>query len=115
MSEAIQSLQNGLTEGSFQYRGYLKNTMHTTAEKKRFHQVYWAARRGMLELDLFLIPFVENHFSQLSEADKTTLESLLSQADPLLYEWLFQRKTAPATYAALINKIYVYAKNSSRR
>ena len=40
--------------------------MYSENEIKR---IYWASRRGMLELDLMLVPFMEDCFRTLS-ADK---------------------------------------------
>ncbi|GAC24992.1 hypothetical protein GMES_2702 [Paraglaciecola mesophila KMM 241] len=42
----------------------------------------------MLELDVIFMPFVEEGFNDLSEADKVIFESLLTCDDPDLYAWL---------------------------
>ena len=33
------------------------------------NRLIWASRRGMLELDLMLQPFVEQHYDQLDQTD----------------------------------------------
>ncbi len=48
----------------------------------------WQCRRGMLELDVVLIPFLENHFDELSASQQADFEKLLQQADPDIYSWL---------------------------
>ena len=48
----------------------------------------WRCNRGMLELDLLLIPFVENHFNKLSEPNKKLFIELLTYEDPELFAWL---------------------------
>jgi len=48
----------------------------------------WQCRRGMLELDVILIPFLENHFDTLSASLKQDFERLLEQADPDIYTWI---------------------------
>ncbi len=48
----------------------------------------WACRRGMKELDLMLIPFVENHFTQLTMEQQRSFVRLLESSDPQLYAWL---------------------------
>jgi len=48
----------------------------------------WQCRRGMLELDVILQPFLEQHFDQLSENQQLLFAELLKQADPDLYSWL---------------------------
>ncbi len=47
----------------------------------------WACRRGMLELDVLLLPFVEQAFDSLTEDDKVLFERLLTSDDPDLYAW----------------------------
>lgn len=48
----------------------------------------WQCRRGMLELDLLLKSFIEGELDNLTEIELDTLDSLLSQPDPVLYDWL---------------------------
>ncbi len=47
----------------------------------------WACRRGMLELDMLLVPFFDQHFESLSTEQKKTFEELLSEQDPDLFSW----------------------------
>lgn len=58
------------------------------AEARR---VYWHSRRGMLELDLILVPFVEQQYSSLSEADQQAYQALLACEDTDIYAWMMQR------------------------
>ncbi len=48
----------------------------------------WHCRRGMLELDLILMRFVEEQLEQLDEQQVTAFECLLNCSDPELYHWL---------------------------
>ena len=50
----------------------------------------WASRRGMLELDLILLPFAENFYPGLSADDKKCYELLLSCEDQDLLAWLLR-------------------------
>ena len=45
----------------------------------------WACRRGMLELDLILLPFFENQFDQLSKVQQQAFEALLEEPDQDIY------------------------------
>lgn len=54
------------------------------------NQLFWASRRGMLELDLILLPFVEKAYPQLSDNDKRSFESLLECEDQDLLAWLLR-------------------------
>ncbi|MFX4228440.1 MAG: succinate dehydrogenase assembly factor 2 [Porticoccaceae bacterium] len=58
-------------------------------EKNRLR---WASRRGMLELDLVLYPFVENHYDYLSEEDKKLFQLLLEEQDQDMFNWFIYRQ-----------------------
>lgn len=51
----------------------------------------WAARRGMLELDLVLEPYVLQRYPLLEEADRARFEQLMLCEDQELFGWLLQR------------------------
>lgn len=51
-------------------------------------RLYWSCRRGMLELDLLLIPFLQKHYEDLSHEDKSLFKALLEYPDPVIYQWL---------------------------
>lgn len=58
------------------------------------HRLRWASRRGMLELDLVLSPFVENFYSSLDEEDQQRFDNLLESEDTELFQW-FLGKVVP--------------------
>lgn len=47
----------------------------------------WACRRGMLELDVLFMPFVDEAYDDLTEIKKRTFERLLTCQDPELFAW----------------------------
>ena len=51
----------------------------------------WAARRGMLELDLVLEPFVSSRYEQLETCDRERFRRLMECEDQDLFSWLLQR------------------------
>jgi len=55
--------------------------------EKRYARLKWACRRGMLELDVLLMPFVETGFNDLDEQSKLDFERLLTSDDPDLFAW----------------------------
>ncbi|MEM9621789.1 MAG: succinate dehydrogenase assembly factor 2 [Pseudomonadota bacterium] len=55
-------------------------------------QIYWRSRRGMLELELKLVPFVRDCFSQLSKEHQAAYERLLGEEDWQIFDWLQQRE-----------------------
>ena len=50
--------------------------------------IRWQSRRGMKELDLFLLPFFDAKFDLLDNYSKNAYLSLLDEADPDIYNWL---------------------------
>jgi antitoxin CptB len=48
----------------------------------------WACRRGMLELDLLLLAFMERGFDTLPATQRATFERLLEAGDQQLLGWL---------------------------
>lgn len=59
-----------------------------------YHRLRWASRRGMLELDLILGPFLENVYPDLREEDKLLYQRLLEGEDQDMFNW-FLHKTVP--------------------
>lgn len=47
----------------------------------------WACRRGMLELDVLLRPFVDEAYDALIDNDKAIFQRLLTADDPDLFAW----------------------------
>ena len=60
-------------------------------------QIYWHSRRGMLELDLLLLPFVDQHFDSLSPALQEQYQELLRCEDQDIFAWLLLRDRPPQT------------------
>lgn len=54
-------------------------------------RLWWGSRRGMLELDLILLPFLENVYAGLEQADKESYWKLLESEDQDLYAWFMNR------------------------
>lgn len=48
----------------------------------------WGCRRGMLELDLLLLPFFEKQFDLLSKQQQQDFEELLGETDQDIYAWI---------------------------
>jgi len=52
----------------------------------------WQSRRGMLELDVLFIPFMDDAFDDLAEEDKDRFVKLLACEDTDLFAWLMERE-----------------------
>ncbi|WP_271273330.1 FAD assembly factor SdhE [Aliamphritea hakodatensis] len=63
--------------------------MYTEEDVRRLQ---WQSRRGMLELDVLFVPFVEEAFSDLDEADQDRFVKLLACEDTDLFVWLMERE-----------------------
>lgn len=55
--------------------------------EKRRNRLRWACRRGMLELDVLFLPFVDEAFDDLDDNQKEVFERLLTCDDPDLFAW----------------------------
>jgi antitoxin CptB len=60
-----------------------------------FKKLAWHSRRGMRELDLLLLPFVETVLPLLDESMQVLYVRLLREEDQDLFNWLILREKAP--------------------
>ena len=58
-------------------------------------KILWQCRRGLKELDSILVPFVENHFSELSSSEQELFSELLQSQDVDLMDILIYRSRSP--------------------
>ena len=58
----------------------------------------WSCRRGMLELDVILMSFLEDTFPSLQEAQQNTFVELLELPDPELFSALMGHHTLPQAH-----------------
>ena len=82
--------------------------MTMSTEYKRF---WWNSRRGMLELDLMLLPFLENNYASFDAVDIERYRALLEGEDQDLFSYLVTGLTPPEEHVEMINKIREYAHN----
>lgn len=54
----------------------------------------WRCRRGMRELDVLLMKFLELRYNDLTQAQKETFEAVLELQDPDLYAMLTGKMVA---------------------
>mgnify|MGYP001164969355 FL=1 len=75
-------------------------------------RIFWHSRRGMLELDLLLIPFVQDVFDDLPIDDQTLYRDLLALEDQDIYGLLMgPSHSEHAKYAAITSKILAHSKD----
>lgn len=73
-----------------------------------FKALLWASRRGMLELDVILTPYLESEFPQMEQQDIEHFKAFLTQDDPDLYAWLMGFETPKPEFSELTGKIRSY-------
>lgn len=75
-------------------------------DSKRRARLAWACRRGMLELDVLFMPFVEQAFDELPEQQQLVFERLLTCDDPDLFAWFMgHQKCDDPELAQMVNTI----------
>ncbi len=63
------------------------------------------SRRGLLELDLLLVPFAESAYSVLTQAEQASYDEMLGEDDVVLLDWL-KGATAPSPRAShIVNRV----------
>jgi antitoxin CptB len=73
---------------------------------QELNRMRWAARRGMLELDLVLEPFVNARYASLNEQDRERFQQLMICEDQDLFGWFLRReKPADEELAAIVSQI----------
>ena len=60
-------------------------------QREEWNRAKWASRRGLLELDLLLAPFVTEAFLGLNAVLRQDYRELLFQDDQDLLEWIMGR------------------------
>lgn len=68
-------------------------------------RMYWHSRRGMLELDLILVPFAEHQLPQLPTDELQMYRELLHEEDQDLFMWLTRRAPAPAHLQHIVERV----------
>lgn len=76
-------------------------------------EIFWHSRRGMLELDLLLVPFATEVFESLSYQDQLLYSDFLEEEDQDLFVWLMGR-SAPAQqrFNSIIKQILAHSRKS---
>lgn len=75
---------------------FVSNQSETSdSEHTEYQRLKWHSRRGMLELDVLLMPFVEKRYPSLSRENQLRYQKLLQCEDPELFQW-FMRHSTPS-------------------
>ena len=79
-------------------------------------RMQWASRRGMLELDLILEPFVRERFATLGERDRARYRELMGCQDQELFAWFLKREVPDdPDLVAIISQILAWQQSRGSR
>ncbi len=79
-----------------------------------YKKAYFLSRRGLQELDLVLIPFVEERFSKLNQEDKVSFLELLENNDMDLMDWIINEKLTPKKFNNIVIQVKDYLKHERK-
>jgi len=65
----------------------------------------WRCRRGMKELDVLLVRYLDEHFGAASPADQEAFRQLLGTEDAVLYAYCLGSEPPPPRFRALIARV----------
>jgi len=65
--------------------------MTVMTSEAELNRLFWHSRRGMLELDRLLVPFLKEAFPALQDADKERYVKLLACEDQDIFGWFMNR------------------------
>ncbi len=74
-------------------------------QDETLRRLRWQCRRGLLELDLLFVRFLEQHYSALNEAERDAFQRLLEQPDQTLLAWLQGQQEPPSDLKVIIDKV----------
>lgn len=80
-------------------------------DSEELNRMQWAVRRGMLELDLVLEPFVTGRYAALDTVDRRRFQRLMQCEDQDLFAWLLQRaRPADEELANIVEQILQFTR-----
>jgi antitoxin CptB len=78
----------------------------TPIASQELGRLRWRCRRGMKELDILLLRYVEEQFCEASSAHQRAFRALLDAPDTAIYAYCLGRERAPtALLSSLIERI----------
>lgn len=79
-------------------------------------RLFWACRRGMLELDVLLGKFLKGAYIHSSSEEQDIFTALLECTDQELFEWLTKRQIpADPNFRQLIEKIINFSRKTTKK
>ncbi|GAA4363518.1 succinate dehydrogenase assembly factor 2 [Kangiella marina] len=82
--------------------------------EQELKKLQWASRRGMLELDVVLLPYLQQHGSDFTPPEVIHYQQFLEETDPDLYAWIMGFETPKEEYAELVASIKQFVEQQIR-
>ncbi|MBN7798184.1 succinate dehydrogenase assembly factor 2 [Parahaliea mediterranea] len=83
-------------------------------QEEEIKRMRWASRRGMLELDLVLEPFVNDCYPRLDERDRQRYRRLMECEDQELFAWFLRREEPEdAELAAIVRQVLEHKRGAA--
>ncbi|MBL4583378.1 MAG: succinate dehydrogenase assembly factor 2 [Pseudomonadales bacterium] len=76
-----------------------------------YNRFWWHSRRGMLELDLILLPFLESNYASFDAAETERYRALLESEDQDLFSWLVTGRDPEPQHCQMVDVIREYVSN----
>jgi len=83
-------------------------------DQARLERLRWRSRRGLLELELLLRPFIAERLPELERELLDQFERLLDCEDVDIHEWLLARNPAPEEVRPVVSVIRSHMTQSVR-
>ncbi len=75
------------------------------SQDETVRRLRWQCRRGLLELDLLFVRFLEQHYSALNVEEQVAFQRLLEQPDQTLLAWFQGQQQPPSDLKLIIDKV----------
>lgn len=62
---------------------------------EQYAKLRWKCRRGMREMDLVFLDFLDNHYVNAPVEIQQAFEQLIDEQDPIITDYLFERTPTP--------------------
>ena len=77
-------------------------------------RLIWRCRRGIREMDILLLGYLETHYDTATVENQNTFEELLEENDLDILSWIMEKTSPDEKYINLISFIRESATNSKK-
>jgi antitoxin CptB len=81
-----------LEQDSMQSTEKNTGTPAQSVSQEKLNRLFWHSRRGMLELDMILVPFVQTQYVSEDAKHQAMYDELITGEDQDLFDWFMEKK-----------------------